>query len=474
MGVESYPWGLSILDHGYKYGPIKMHLVTHGIGYFVYVLLLFSSVVSGDETNRDIVLLLDKGIDLRSINNEIGTVFEQLEKSENNTRIAIIGFDLVVTDVASLSLASEGGGKVLLEALTHEGGPSSSANVAAGIERGISELTSPEAEAFSKAIIVFSDGVIQTGSEQSDQDYRSWLADVLTPSAVRSKIRIFWVSTGSAASEELIQKVTQATGGKQYLINTVTEGEFVKDVLAAASPVSDNAVTAKSSHSDNVSVSDIPETIDNTSKPESDSLNVEKVAKAPLQGSDLVESTETNTALLEENAEEQEQKTLAIAKESVSEKIPQESTSFPISIKEGFTRVVKASKYFISTQADKQAWLMVFMGLLILMVAGILIIRIFANNKNERVEPVISDKASQAAASLVGDTEELFIDAVMQKAESAKDDSMDSRHNATRKANIRTSIPEEKGAWPDQPPREGMKAPDQSSSNDRTAIRPVE
>jgi hypothetical protein len=124
-----------------------MYQMTHRIRYLVFLLLLaFSAVVVGEATNRDIVLVLDKGTDLRSIKNEIGTIFEQLNTAENNARIAVIGFDAVVTDIASLSLASEGGGKVLLDALTNEEAISSSANVAAEQPRSSSISMEPHSK----------------------------------------------------------------------------------------------------------------------------------------------------------------------------------------------------------------------------------------------------------------------------------------------------------------------------------------
>jgi len=466
------------MSHLYKpMNYINMHRVTYRNCYLVFSLLLlvFSSAAIGDETNRDIVLILDKGIDLRSIKDEIGTVFDQLEKAENNTRIAVIGFDAVVTDIASLSLASEGGSRVLLDALTNEGDISSSSNVAAGIERGISELNSQETVAVSKTIIVFSDGNIQTGSEQSNQDYRSWLVDVLTQSAARSEIRIFWVSTNTTEFIEFIQKVVKFTEGDQYLINEVVEGKLVKSVLTAVAQASDGSEIENPPINDDVAISETSEAIDVTPTPESEPLDVETAAEPPLQNPVSVESTEINTEILEEIAEQPKEKTSAMESiKSVSENLSQDFASIFTSIREWSAGAIKTSRGFISTQSDKQMWLIALLGLLTLMIVSVLLIRIFTNKKAERVDPVIVDKTAQSPELPVGDAEELFVDAVMQKAESAKGSSMDSKPGATRKPELKTSIQKESEASPTQPLAEGVKIRDQSSSNDRTAIRPAQ
>ena len=466
------------MSHLYKpMNYINMHRVTYRNCYLVFSLLLlvFSSVAFGDETNRDIVLVLDKGIDLRSIKNEIGTVFDQLEKTESSTRIAVIGFDAVVTDIASLSLASEGGSRVLLDALTNEENISSSSNVAAGIERGISELTSQEAVAISKTIIVFSDGNIQTGSEQSNQDYRSWLADVLTQSAVRSEIRIFWVSTNTTESVEFVQKVTQFTEGEQYLIKEAAEGKLVKSVLTAVGQASGEPEAEESPINEDVAISETSEVVDVAPTPESESLDVETAAEAPLQNPGSVESTEINTEILEEIAEQPKEKTSAMESiKSVSKNLSQEFALIFTSIREWSAGALKTSRGFISTQSDKQMWLMALLGLLMLMIVSVLIIRIFTNKKVERVDPVIIDKTTQSPELPVDDAEELFVDAVMQKAELANGSSMDSKPGATRKSELKMSIQKEPEASPTQPLAEGVKIRDRSLSNDRTAIRPAQ
>jgi len=63
----------------------------------------------------------------------------------------------------------------------------------------------------------------------------------------------------------------------------------------------------------------------------------------------------------------------------------------------------------------------------------------------------------------------------MQKAESAKGGSMGSKPSATRnKPEPKASVQNEPEASSTQPLAEGVKIRDQSSSNDRTAIRPAQ
>jgi hypothetical protein len=449
-----------------------MYQMTHRIRYLVFLLLLaFSAVVVGEATNRDIVLVLDKGTDLRSIKNEIGTIFEKLNTAENNARIAVIGFDAVVTDIASLSLASEGGGKVLLDALTNEEAISSSANVAAGVERSISELTSQEAVDGSKTMIIFSDGNIQTGSEESNQDYRSWLVDVLTQSAIHSKIRIFWVSIENNTSRPFIQQVAESTGGKHYLIDKAAEGELVKDVLLMAATQPSNETQVESSTAEEVSVAEISEPLEDAPKPEPESRDVEATLETLPSDIAPAKQTETNAEVLEVATDEPKEK-VSIT-ERLSESFSYDFTSLSISIKERLTYFVNRSRELISTQNDKQTWVLALLGFLVLMIIAVLVARASRNKVVARVEPVIIDKTNQMADPPMAATEDLFVDAVMQKSELSKEDSMNSNFSATRKDQSKASFQEERQAGLNQPSVEGVKVRDRSPSNDRTVIRPA-
>jgi len=455
-----------------------MHQMTHRICYLVFLLLLlaFSAVAVGETTNRDIVLVLDKGTDLRSIKNEIGTIFEQLNATENNTRIAVIGFDAVVTDIASLSLASEGGGKVLLDALTNEEAVSSSANVAAGVERGISELTSQAALDGSKAMIIFSDGNIQTGSEESNQDYRSWLIDVLTQSAIRAKIRIFWVSIEGSTARSFIQQVAESTGGKHYLIDTAADGALVKDVLLVpATQPSNETEVESSSLTEEVSVAEMSEPLEVAPKPEPKSKDIEATPETLPSDIAPAEQTETNTNT--------DTKALAVATEKPKEKVAvterlseifsYDFTSLSISIKARLTYFVNRSRELIATQSDKQTWILALLGLLVLMIIAVLVVRASRGKVVARVEPVIIDKTNQMAEPPMAATEDLFVDAVMQKAELSQEGSVNSNFSATRKDQLKASAQEERQVGLNKPSVEGVKVRDRSPSNDRTAIRPA-
>ena len=73
----------------------------------------------------------------------------------------------------------------------------------------------------------------------------------------------------------------------------------------------------------------------------------------------------------------------------------------------------------------------------------------------------------------MANTEELFVDAVMQKPELSKEGPMNSNFSATRKDQPKASFQEERQAGLNQPSVEGVKVRDRSPSNDRTVIRPA-
>lgn len=456
-----------------------MHLLLARIRYFIAMTLLFvvSSTIIAEETGTDIVLLLDKSIDFKSHKNEITAIFEQLDTAESKTRIAVIGFDSVVTDIASLSLASEGSSKVLIEALTNEKHISSSTNVAAGIERGISELTSQDAVAASKAIIVFSDGNIQTGSEASNQDYRSWLEDVLTQSAIRSKIRIFWVFTENSTLEDFtrkVGKVAQLTGGNHYLINHAAEGGLAKDVLTtvtqrpeeqAIEPIAEETVD------ENLSASDHSKLSGDALEPAPSVPDVETTTENQSHEFTSTELKDRSKMVLDDISEELRKKTSSI--KTASEPLIRNVRLFSLSLKERFADAVNVSKNFLSTQTDKQTWLLALLGLLVSLIVGILGIRLSTHKNVERVEPVITDRANLSARTTAAHTEELFVNGVMQKAKSAQKGPASTHSSTENEPKAKAFVQEEKEVKSTQPLMEGVKARNHSVSNDRTAIRPT-
>jgi pSer/pThr/pTyr-binding forkhead associated (FHA) protein len=86
------------------------------------------------------------------------------------------------------------------------------------MERAIYELKTGGSEASRKSIIFITDGIVDTGNKVNDRDKTRWLRDNLTEEAARSGIRIFSIAFTDSADFELIQSLSQKTGGKYFRV----------------------------------------------------------------------------------------------------------------------------------------------------------------------------------------------------------------------------------------------------------------
>lgn len=91
-------------------------------------------------------------------------------------------------------------------------------DIPGGIERAIYTLGHEGRQEAVPVIIFFTDGVIETGHPSRDFDRGQWLMDNLTAEANQRGIRIFGVAFTEAADYQLIQSVSQSTGGEHYRV----------------------------------------------------------------------------------------------------------------------------------------------------------------------------------------------------------------------------------------------------------------
>jgi hypothetical protein len=454
-------------------------------------LLAMCTVAFAKQTPQDVVFALDKGIDLHALKRNIGAVFDQIEKAGHNVRIAVIGFDTVVTDIASLSQVSEGTSRALLDGLTLEEDISSSSNVSAGIERAIAELTFEPQSTRPKTIIVFSEGAIQTGNPQTDKEYRGWLDDVLTQSAVRAKIRVLWVSTKNTGAESAIQQhIIQATNGHWYSVAEAMEGSLVNDVFKDLAPTSEDIEPPVTPLNENVLVDNEHVPLGSVSKPESELQEQLPTGETRTQ---IPVSTDQLDVLPSESAEVVGQSQVEpVATKFSTEKITQILTASYFTIKEWATRTVNIVRQII-LEAQEDSRILVATGLLGLLLFIIVVIlgkRMGRRGKTKKIDPIISrrdhhsvtlsgsvasEQASHSSESSSGSTEELFINAVMERAAHAKEQSPSTKVYVAHNANNAVSSHDQckGGISMPQSLETGVKLRDKSISSDVTAVRPA-
>jgi len=136
---------------------------------------------------------------------------------DKNTQITIILFD---TDVKMLlplillnndSIVKVAGQR--LEEINYKG---QFTNIPAAIERAIYELKVNSITESEKAVILLTDGFIDTGDQVKDGEKSDWLRNSLTKDAESEKIKIFGIAFTENADYQLIQELAQKTGADYY------------------------------------------------------------------------------------------------------------------------------------------------------------------------------------------------------------------------------------------------------------------
>ncbi|MDJ0783615.1 MAG: VWA domain-containing protein [Desulfosarcinaceae bacterium] len=103
----------------------------------------------------------------------------------------------------------------------------------AGIERAIYELRTTGREDAVKSIIFLTDGIVDTGSAQSDADKTRWLREDLTAESRKADIRIFGIAFTENADFQLIQSLAMKTDGAYYRALDAAGMEAAFDAVSA-------------------------------------------------------------------------------------------------------------------------------------------------------------------------------------------------------------------------------------------------
>jgi pSer/pThr/pTyr-binding forkhead associated (FHA) protein/Mg-chelatase subunit ChlD len=170
--------------------------------------------------NKTIAIVLDNSGSMRK--NDPGFLTKEvvanfLTSVDKNTQITIILFDTEVKMLLPLtllnndSIVKEAGQR--LEEINYKG---QFTNIPGAIERAIYELKVNSITGSEKAVILLTDGYIDTGDQAKDRDKSVWMRNSLTKDAESEKIKIFGIAFTENADYQLIQELAQKTGGDYY------------------------------------------------------------------------------------------------------------------------------------------------------------------------------------------------------------------------------------------------------------------
>ena len=173
----------------------------------------------GTSIPKDVVLVLDNSGSMKKNDPNFLTseaVREFISGQDRSTRIAIIIFDQNVNvEVPLTPISMETREKVLesLKKITYKGLFTDSPSA---IERAIYELKNSDRPDAQKVIIFMTDGIVDTGKPEADLERSKWLRDSLAADAADNGIKIFGIAFTDQADFQLIQSLSQKTGGEYY------------------------------------------------------------------------------------------------------------------------------------------------------------------------------------------------------------------------------------------------------------------
>jgi pSer/pThr/pTyr-binding forkhead associated (FHA) protein/Mg-chelatase subunit ChlD len=136
-----------------------------------------------------------------------------------DSRLGIIIFDQGVRVPLELAMAATPEFKFhvakALEGVTYGG---QWTDIPGGVERAIYVLRAQRRPNARQVIVLFTDGMVETGNAQKDAERSRWLQESLSAEAKQLGIRVFGIAFTEEADFRLLQSVAQSTGGEHYRV----------------------------------------------------------------------------------------------------------------------------------------------------------------------------------------------------------------------------------------------------------------
>ena len=170
---------------------------------------------------RDVVLVLDNSGSMRANDPArlaAPAVMEFIRGQPSNTRVAIVLFTADATLALPLmpaEVAADGEAENALRKFNYRGAWT---QIAAGVERGLYELRNDGRPEATRAIVLMTDGVIDTGDALHDRELDKWLREDLAGQARRDGVKIFGVAFTERADFQLLQSLAATTGSEYFRV----------------------------------------------------------------------------------------------------------------------------------------------------------------------------------------------------------------------------------------------------------------
>ncbi len=168
---------------------------------------------------RDVMLVLDNSGSMKKndpafLANQVVTEF--IGDLQGDVRAGVVIFDHGVRLAVPLINVDDENRSRLLQSLSQIDYRGKFTNSPDAIERALYELKLNGRPEAGKSIIFLTDGIVDTGDAQQDQDKSRWLRENLTSDAAENNIRIFAIAFTENADYQLIQTLSSKTGGAYF------------------------------------------------------------------------------------------------------------------------------------------------------------------------------------------------------------------------------------------------------------------
>jgi Mg-chelatase subunit ChlD len=193
---------------------------------------------------RDIMLVLDNSGSMRAndpASLAAPAVLEFIQGQPRDTRVGIVVFSTaaaLVMPMTPAEVAADGEAEAVLR--RHFNYRGQWTQIAAGVERGLYELRSEGRAEATRAIVLMTDGIVDTADRRRDAELHEWLRRELAREAAREEVRIFGVAFTERADFQLLQSLAATTGGEYFRV-LQAEGiarafRRIDTILAEAAP----------------------------------------------------------------------------------------------------------------------------------------------------------------------------------------------------------------------------------------------
>lgn len=167
---------------------------------------------------RDVLLVLDNSGSMRKNDpNRLApsAVAQFIERQPGDTRIGIVMFADEPELVVPLTPVDTGRAELTaaMDRLNYVGRWT---QTAAAIERALYELNNNGRVDAQRAIVLMTDGIIDTGDATRDAGHHDWLRNSLAPQAARGGVQIYGLAFTERADYQLLQSLAVATSGDYF------------------------------------------------------------------------------------------------------------------------------------------------------------------------------------------------------------------------------------------------------------------